>query len=528
MSCSRGGNADVLAAACVLSRAADGRDGLAYDDLRSEFHRLQTMHRTAVGNDAPGPGETRAAVERIIARVDNGAVPVSDRERIVARLRRAADSTPDRATLRTWERMGDPEYLSLLAERREVIARSLAVPAPADGRWQDPADGRGPERSAVAWAGASPEQRHEWEDRDFRAVGRTAGVPAAVRDRANRRALAQDLTRSERFLAAATRTHENASLDSKDTTRRLMEMAAGEHKVLTVIDGELDRAAEHGVPVQLVRYSAADQGRAVVAVGDLDTAKHVAVLVPGMRTTVSRNLQTHIRDAQAVEAETRDLLTVETGEVEPVATVAWIGYRAPKNLTEAAYASSADRGAVDLRRDLRGIRAVSDATGSRQHLTVLGHSYGSLTAGKALRGDTGVDDAVFMGSPGVGARTTDELHVVSGRVYVEQARHDPVAALHRYRDPSAAGFGATVLATDGGRPNRTGRVLGATIGHEHYYAAGSESLHNLAAVVSGRPGLARARIAQTWAQWRDSRFAALARSVAHAGPALAQTRLATT
>lgn len=46
------------------------------------------------------------------------------------------------------------------------------------------------------------------------------------------------------------------------------------------------------------------------------------------------------------------------------------------------------------------------------HMTAIGHSYGSRTVGAATQqegGIPGVDDIVFVGSPGVGVDSADEL-----------------------------------------------------------------------------------------------------------------------
>jgi len=50
-----------------------------------------------------------------------------------------------------------------------------------------------------------------------------------------------------------------------------------------------------------------------------------------------------------------------------------------------------------------------------------------LSTGLALRQDNGVDDVVFFGSTGVGAHDVSELRLRPGRVFVAEARNDPVA-----------------------------------------------------------------------------------------------------
>ena len=66
------------------------------------------------------------------------------------------------------------------------------------------------------------------------------------------------------------------------------------------------------------------------------------------------------------------------------------------------------------------------------HMTAIGHSYGSRTVGAATQqegGIPGVDDIVFVGSPGVGVDSADDLGVGREHVFVGAAANDVVTKL---------------------------------------------------------------------------------------------------
>ncbi|MYX08027.1 hypothetical protein GTW98_14645 [Streptomyces sp. SID8375] len=83
--------------------------------------------------------------------------------------------------------------------------------------------------------------------------------------------------------------------------------------------------------------------------------------------------------------------------------------------------------------------------GSMEHATLLGHSYGSLVSGKALTVDDvpPVDQAVFVGCPGVGVDHTSELgldpsHVWAGTAANDSSTRRRCTATTRWKATSAA------------------------------------------------------------------------------------------
>lgn len=160
---------------------------------------------------------------------------------------------------------------------------------------------------------------------------------------------------------------------------------------------------------------------AIVSSGNPDTATHVSTLVPGIGTNVRGDLGDYIARNDRLRHQ-----TMHAGlDPENVATISYLGYVAPKNnaadlsITQAADIGFAERGAPTLARFEEGLRASADARGHQFTNTLLGHSYGSTTSGKALpmMAPGTVDNFVMFGSPGSGVRNIDAYGLPEGHVY---------------------------------------------------------------------------------------------------------------
>ena len=183
------------------------------------------------------------------------------------------------------------------------------------------------------------------------------------------------------------------------------------------------------------------------------------------------------------------------------ATMAWIGYDAPDNLPLAGDGDVAgvltDRmaaaGGQWLAATVADLRAGDNGDA---HLSVIGYSYGSTTAGLAASGPgLAADDLLLVGSPGAG-RDTDsaaDTGLDPGHVWVLRNSRDPVAArgghgwahaggvgLGLGDHPAGAGWGATRLQAESGS-----RGGGAWDDHGGYFDHDTESLRNIAHVVTG-------------------------------------------
>ena len=238
------------------------------------------------------------------------------------------------------------------------------------------------------------------------------------------------------------------------------------------IDREIARLRAEGVPESHSRlarllefddpdrhfllFDPAGDGRAAEVFGDLTTARHVAVVVPGMNNDLDNFTG---GDAERVQHQASQF------DPDQVATIQWLGYDTPEG-GSALSSSDAEPGAEDLPQFIAGVRA---ARPERLHWTVIGHSYGSLVTGMALsEQDLEVDETVLIGSPGVGASSAD------GNVWVGLARFDPVGYPEWHGpNPHGRGFGATRFHT------------GDISGHSSYFNEGSESLRNIGLIAAG-------------------------------------------
>lgn len=215
--------------------------------------------------------------------------------------------------------------------------------------------------------------------------------------------------------------------------------------------------------------------RVVEALGDLATAEHVAVIVPGNGHHLGNYLTEDGPDSPRARGELL-LRTMQT--LDPaarVAVVVWVGYDAPPDLAAAASNVPAHHGAPDLAR-------LTHYLPRSTHLTLIGHSYGSAVCGLALA-TARVDDFIALGSPGLGVWHRDELGT-GARLWAAQAetdwiRHFPhlkLGTLGLGRPPLHPALGATRFAT------------GDVTGHSGYFLEDSESLLNIARIALGRLG----------------------------------------
>ncbi|HZG96311.1 MAG TPA: alpha/beta hydrolase [Mycobacteriales bacterium] len=338
-----------------------------------------------------------------------------------------------------------------------------------------PARGTDPAVVASWWAGLSPADRDIAIRAHTHHVGALDGLPGEVRHRANLLALQAGIADAQ----AALTSRRAPLIEAVELVSRLKRFEA--------VACEL--AAD---PVRRRLLVLDDDGRlAAIAIGDVDTADHVAVVVPGLEQDVAEDMDAVVHNADRL-AGTADAWLQRLAPKETFAAVAWLGYDTPSFATVAS-SREAVVGAAALRSTLRGldvaraaVPAPRGAPGGELHLTVVGHSYGSLATGIALREPTGADDAVLIGSPGVDAQTAADLAVPVGHVYVGEAAGDTVADLAWFgRDPSSSGFAAAPLPVDGGVDPETGEPMRASRGHSEYFETGSESVRNIALVAVG-------------------------------------------
>lgn len=314
------------------------------------------------------------------------------------------------------------------------------------------------------WAALSPAQQRWLLAADPGRLGPLDGIPAAIRDAANRLLL-------------------------DELPARLPGLAALRDRLA---DGD-------GARAYLLRIDQAGDGGAVVALGDPDRAANVLTQVPGMTADLA---------SYGGELARAERIAARAAELAPDAatsTVLWLGYDAPDFVHEAVSPAQATAGATGLRRFQDGLRATH--LGAPAHQSVLGHSYGSLVVGTAAaRPGLATDDVIFVGSPGVGVDSAAELHLPPGQVWSSTSFSDviqwaavsprslaedlalsravpggallaftrPEDDLYFGTNPSDPAFGARVFASE------------PDAGHLGYFEPGSAALDALAAITVGR------------------------------------------
>ncbi|WP_330331916.1 alpha/beta hydrolase family protein [Streptomyces sp. NBC_00536] len=321
---------------------------------------------------------------------------------------------------------------------------------------KDIPDGKDPQRSKDWWAGLDDEKRGFYLAAYPDAIGALDGLPTPVRDHANRDVLDQRLN-----------------------DYALRESSLGYHdrygyRGLTALKDRLETSDSGPANKQLylLGFGTEKDGRAIVALGNPDTARHTAVLVPGTDTQLDKfggqiNRIGKLQDAAA---------TWSSGAGSDVSVISWMDYDAPEPDGSVATTARADAGAEDLRDFTHGLRAAHQ--GEPTHLTVVGHSYGSTMTGAADAGGAGLgaDDVLVVGSPGLTVEHADQLHVAPSHLWVGAAKDDMIAnytsGLTLGEDPKEPGFGAQRMFVD-------------TSGHSGYWDEGSKSLNNQGRIIAG-------------------------------------------
>lgn len=299
--------------------------------------------------------------------------------------------------------------------------------------------------------------------------------------------------------------------DQINSTADQLRNAKGRLADIDAIDQGLRSAPETYLTQLTVPNDLNKQLLAAVAVGNPDTASNVSVTVPGVGSTTRDTLPGMVSEANSLRNEELRQL-VAAGKPASASTIVWMGYTPPSNpintgnggdLWQTMTDGDAKAAAPDLANYLEQVRTNNPGA----HLTLLGHSYGSLTSSLALQdlnaeGLHPVNDAVFYGSPGLELYSPAQLGLDHGQAYVMQAPHDPItnlvaplAPLHGWGEDPYAMPGLTELSSQSGfDPSHIWRD--GVYGHADYPrmftdANGHQVLrmsgYNMAAIAAGLP-----------------------------------------
>ncbi|MGY1770358.1 alpha/beta hydrolase [Blastococcus sp. SYSU D00813] len=372
----------------------------------------QARQLEAVADQARAAGRATDLAEEALRSADAAALATQEALAVLARVGVVGGVVP-------------PDFLQLTA--RVGLAHEPGVQPPPVV----------PVEVAGWWAALSEEERRGWIEAEPALVGMLDGVPAWARDQANRLVL-----------------------------DRVVPGEPGSAVALAV-SNEIRAQEAAGRTVQLLQFSP-EQELVQLALGDLDTAGSVAVVVPGVGNDPVGELDDVAHDAAAVGAA-----AVAAAPGLAVATVAYFGYRPPVDLFVGALPGAAVAGAAGLDRSLDGIAAAR--AGDRPRVTVVAHSYGTVLTDHAADapGDLAADAVVLSGSPGV---HNDRAGFEVDEVYEASGGLDPVTWLEVHGgqtwDPDT-GLDAVSLPTE------------ADMTHGDYYDTDRPTLAAIGEVVAG-------------------------------------------
>ena len=337
-----------------------------------------------------------------------------------------------------YQALADGQYV--LAEGRHSASAGLADDA--DPSWS-------PEEVSVWWALLSESEREALINKDPEKYGNLNGIDMASRARANELALNGHLDAAGNRIPGTgliektqneldelnqeiERLRENGqeiSSDLRDKQENLQNRLAD----LNAISEQLGSNAGATLLV-LEPGELGENVRAAIAIGDVDNAQHVATFVPGMGSNFRDNGRLNVEFAKNLKWAADTYGAPTDGSV---ATIAWIGYEAPADITKTGDPSvmsidKAEAGAEKLNGFMTGIHSWRSERGLDVHQSAITHSYGSTTGGFAMRdiGEGVVDELVYTGSPGAGVHSVGTLGVDADHTWVSATPHlDPVRGI---------------------------------------------------------------------------------------------------
>lgn len=194
---------------------------------------------------------------------------------------------------------------------------------------EPPASGASAAENKVYGDSLTDEQRRQVVAEHPDWVGNRDGVTSTVRHEANvsqfddeRARLAADRDRLQANLDdntfGGTFTNDDAALWY--TEQKLRDLDTLESIVADNPDGRL----------MLLDLQSGERGMAAFAVGDPDTADHIAVTTPGLNTNVEGSFDSMVTEADSLKSESEKQLRFDGRGEETVASIAWLGYEPPQ------------------------------------------------------------------------------------------------------------------------------------------------------------------------------------------------------
>ena len=340
------------------------------------------------------------------------------------------------------------------------------------------------------WSSLSDAEKDQMIKAHPKEIGNLNGVDGTSRDKANRIYLDDATKREQKKLERLKKRYGlHPSRRERQELELVEERVKALHNVKDTIDREEPWPDGDGIQRQLLSLDTSGKHvTAAVAQGNVDTADHVGVIVPGLYSNVATNLGKYDDDAKVMGANVR-----KHSNGESVAMVSYLGYEAPQNIAEVADIGYAQKGADKLAGFLNGLDASREAgPAGDAHISVAGHSFGSTTAGIALtKVNPGVvDDLIQFGSPGAGVQDVSEFKLEKGHAWVsatdiEQDRVQGMGDDLRFGKDPAKMPGYNHLSGDVGDKIDESQPY-AFQKHGGYFNEGSKALDDISKVIAGR------------------------------------------
>ncbi|WP_329013814.1 alpha/beta hydrolase [Streptomyces sp. NBC_01601] len=375
-----------------------------------------------------------------------------------------------------------------------------------------------PGDNAAWWKSLTDEQRADYLSVHPSAVGAMNGLPADIRDEANRTVFSEAHGKAALGYAAWLKEHpepekytdyinpmtgtvvKGVQVESQEWLdwQEAREDARAPLGGMEAIQTRFDSYQSDDTRPYLLGFDDKANGRVIVSVGNPDTADNVVTYVPGTGSKLG-SIDGDISRAELVQDQ-----AVATDPAHKTASIVWLGYDAPQDLLgDATDAKYADAAREPLSNFLTGIDTVHEGD---VRSTVLGHSYGTLVAGETMRDHPHlpVDTAILVGSPGVGVDHAKDLNIPADHVYAATAKNDlvnlapppagtlaplnPKAYMRLFddhsimygNDPTSDEFGGRTFKVADGKPPGSDGLMPA---HSQYWEG--DSLKRMGTIVTG-------------------------------------------
>ncbi|MFD8894964.1 alpha/beta hydrolase [Streptomyces sp. NPDC059566] len=390
-----------------------------------------------------GGNETSDALERQAANIHpnpNYGKAMGYANRIADALKEATDADAK------WE----PKIRALKADDDLTVSASDWTDATSDaggvrgaaeaylGTIKPPPKNDWPQDNANWWNGLTEEQREAYISMHPASIGGLDGLPSAVRDDANRLVLAEQRAAKQveydawlkkepehykPYISPITGREVKGAMvpteEWKEWEEKRKEIENGS-KGMDDIQKRFDSYTGESNRPYLLGFDGKDMGRAIVSIGNPDTADNVVTYVPGTFAEL-KSIDGDINRAVLLQAEAE-----RQDAAHSTASIVWLGYDAPQGITtDATETKWADNAREPLGNFIQGIEEANHRE-SGVNQTLLGHSYGSLVVGEAMsmHVDLPVDNAIMVGSPGVGVDHAKDLNIPPDRVFAATADWD--------------------------------------------------------------------------------------------------------